>query len=588
MCGIAGTIGGTREQAEQMAALLSHRGPDFQGIWSENNVHLCHRLLAIRDTSSRSRQPYTRPNSPWILSFNGQIYNTDKLKGELGIAQTEDLDTIVLFSLIEKDGWDFYKRAFGMYAIALYNTHERKLRLYRDPSGQKPLYYTEDLAQFSFASEIHALTKTFSVPAVADNIAVTLGIDLGYVPGRRTIFSNIKQVMPGEMVSIDERGSVNSHERFVTLAQKAFEGVPRDVIRQTMSEHLQSKQKIALNLSGGMDSSVMLHEAVSAGHTVHTYTTRFVDASDELNEDARLATKLAEQYGTEHTTLAITKEMFLSHMRSAYETVETPDYNISLPAYAALAVQEGARGDGNRVVLTGDGGDELFAGYSIFRKASHVATQLEKYGQLYNLARYIRSREYWDFADPVSFFLSERRTHKKIHVDDISRELRADLPPSWESRTPNAIKDLLFLYREFWLAPENFVRGDKLFMHESLELRAPFAYEPLRAYFDARLTEADYLGPDREKHFFRSLYDGVLPNYITRRPVKSGWRAPVTSWWDKRFASEFRETFGAAPTGGSIVWPKLAEKIKDDVWPGKLFFAYYSLARLSTRFNVVL
>ncbi len=590
MCGVGGTIGCKDAALDALLTSLAHRGPDWQGVWRDGNVGIGHRLLSIRAASDHSHQPYTRSDSPWILSFNGQIYNTDALKRELNLPQSEDLDTAVLFALIEREGWNFCQKAFGMYAIALYNSNEKILRLYRDSSGQKPLYFSTGYTQFAFASEIKGVLAALpNLPRIPDTVAVELGQYIGYVPGKRTLLKNIHQVMPGEVVTFNAQGHVTESRNFSTLAPSHFEGDARSVIRQCVHEHMQSKQKVALNLSGGMDSSVLLHEIASMGHTVHTYTTSFSETPHSFNDDALLASKLAAHYGTKHTELNVTPSLFLSNLRQAYETIEMPDYNISLPAYLSLAKREGVHGDGNRVVITGDGGDEVFGGYSTFRNVHTLTERTKKFTPLvFNFLKFVQTREWWNYEDPIDQWLHYRKIRHQVPRARIIAELRKALPLGWDTRKPDAVKDALILFRAFWLAPENFVRGDKLYMSQSVETRAPFAYEPLRAYFDARLTTKDYLGPHNEKHFFRSLYENVLPDYITKRPTKSGWRAPIMHWWDERFHSAFAQAFDAAPRGGTFDWVKIRDGMPKDKWPGKQILGQYSLAVLAAKFNIVL
>ena len=143
MCGIGGIAGGSLEEGERINYLISHRGPDYSDVYYGTHITLSHTLLSIRSDRERSRQPWTKQGSPWVLVYNGQLYNVAHIKKQISKEYaTEELDTALLYALIEKEGWNFITHIQGMFAIGLYNTDEKRLRLYRDPSGQKKRYTT--------------------------------------------------------------------------------------------------------------------------------------------------------------------------------------------------------------------------------------------------------------------------------------------------------------------------------------------------------------------------------------------------------------------------------------------------------------
>jgi asparagine synthase (glutamine-hydrolysing) len=309
-----------------------------------------------------------------------------------------------------------------------------------------------------------------------------------------------------------------------------------------------------------------------------------------------IARQLAKDYGSDHAEISITRDLYLSLLEDAYTLIEEPNYNISLPVYLATARHEGIHGDGNRVVLSGDGGDELFGGYPFYHEGPKYAALLTRYPHWFVRAyKYAREGMWWDFTDPLSVWL-----HSKLFPDGTPRELRErrgtvlaylqeSLPGSFAERTPDAIRDLMLLDRTLWLAGENFIRTDKLYMSESMEMRAPLSYEPLRAYFDARLSNADYRSSELNKPFLRKLYDGALPDYVTKRSTKTGWRAPATAWWGQTMRTRYLEILDAAPAGGTIDWRGIRDRITQaETWPGKRTHLYLSLALLSRKHGVAL
>jgi asparagine synthase (glutamine-hydrolysing) len=587
MCGINGAVGPGKVPLQEMNALIAHRGPDFAGIYEDGNVHLGHLLLAIREMSELSKQPVMRNGSPWVMVFNGQVYNTRELSKKFSIPY-HDLDTTVIYNLIEKVGWDFVRHIQGMFALALYNKDEGITRLYRDQSGQKQIYYTSINGTFVFSSEIKSLIKA-GAKAETSREGLMVATALGYIPGHLTLFKDIYKLDAGEVVTVKADGSCT--RAYFESDTNRFEGEPAEVMHELVAEHLASKQKVALNLSGGLDSSVLLHEMKEAGHTLATYTTSFESAGENFNDDAQIAKRLAKEYGTTHTEIVITRDIYLKNFIDAYALIEEPNYNISLPTYLEVAKREGVNGDGNRVILSGDGGDEIFGGYTYYGRSIRYQRLMSVLGPLFSVGKWARTGRYWNHADPCEDWLSfkyfdfEEMTGEQAFVTDYVKDIakRRKLP------LDNPLRALMILDRTLWMPGENFIRSDKLYMSESLELRSPLSYEPLRAYFDARLTEEDYFQDTDNKVFLRNLYRGKLPDYVIDRKDKTGWRSPVRPWYDARFKELFLGILADAPRGGAVRWDYLMDEVKkSDAWPGKYFFLYLSLAILSKKHGIIL
>ena len=384
MCGITGFTFKDQKKLELMNNALTHRGPDYAGMYVSEDISLGHLLLSIRADNTISRQPY-KDNPEWVLLFNGQIYNTDKLKSthlqdiEIDPAR-KDLDTYIIYKLIEKYGWNFIDKIHGMFAIALYNTQEKKLKLYRDPSGQKGLYYYHKDDIVIFSSEIKALF-THPITREADYEAIEISATIGYTPGDKTIFKNIYKLQPSEVLTYHITEKKLEKTFFKSSTDNYYPENLDDAFKDLIAEHLQSKQKIAINLSGGLDSSLLLHEMSQVGHTIHSYTNRFIvegdpELSKKYNADAELAAQLAQDYNAIHTEILVTKQDYFNNFIEAYKAIEEPNYNISLPTYLFTAKKEGIYKDGNRVVLSGDGGDELFGGYPHYIESAKIQKKM--------------------------------------------------------------------------------------------------------------------------------------------------------------------------------------------------------------------
>jgi asparagine synthase (glutamine-hydrolysing) len=620
MCGINGFNFQSEDRLKDMNQALLHRGPDFQGIFVDENVSISHNLLSIRAGADISQQPY-KLNPKWIMSFNGQIYNLEKIIKYLRERNVElddyklDLDTYVIYKLIELEGDKFINKIFGMFAIALYDTEDKMLRLYRDSSGQKNLHYHHKDDTFIFSSEISGIL-THDIDRTVDEQAVQIATTLGYIPGDKTLMKYVKKINPSEVIEISlNKESINYNKLirkyFKPESQNYFTGNFEEAMNQLVSEHLQSKDKVSINLSGGLDSSILLHEARKQGYQIDSYTNYFEIDGDEksYNEDAYLARKLAKDYDTKHTEIKITKQNYLENLIQAYEAIEEPNYNISLPAYLITAKTEGISGDGLRVVLSGDGGDEVFGGYSYYLQNKLIDDKVKLYTPfIYEAIRYIRAKlsgkEYISNLQVSTRWLYFKDLKKRFINNYDQKMIINYLAQIYKDYTNNfqikkdSVYECMLADRVFWLASENFIRSDKLYMSQSMELRNPFSYEPFRDYCDRLVPSNEYINTTNNKIFLRHYADGKLPDYITKREKKTGWRAPVETWYDENYKNLFLEILNKAKNnqkdnlnksedGEIIKWDEVIKRVEErDVWPGKWVHIYLSLAILSNKFDL--
>jgi len=595
MCGINGFNFEDTLKIDAMNMCVFHRGPDFAGTYSDGEVSLGHRLLSIRESTELSRQPFTL-NPEWVLLFNGQLYNNKKLVEHIGTVDPalKDLDTYVLYKTIEKYGWNFIEHIQGMFAIALYNTKHKKLRLYRDQSGQKPIYYYFKDNTFIFSSEIKAILA-HTVDKTIDTDSLMIATSLGYIPGEKTLFKYIKKVLASGCISFDIEKKVLQKHIFTSNCADYFSDSFETAFEQLVQEHLQSKQRVAINLSGGLDSSLLLHEMSKEGHSIHTYTTDFKDCNEKYNRDAQLAQRLAHDYNTDHQTISITKQIYLENFIESYKTIEEPNYNISLPVYLYTAKIEGVHGDKNRVILSGNGGDEIFGGYPYYEQSTQISKQ-QKFltPWVFNIIKNYRNKTNYHFQNMDErwmYFKDFRKKHIRtfdqgVVIDHIHSSTEALISKYGTKHDP--VYEMMIRDRFLWMSAENFIQADKLFMSQSLEVRSPLSYHPFREYVDKKLTKDDYFESGGNKVFLRNLYRNKLPDYIVDRKDKTGWRSPIIDWYDEQYKAFFLETI---PTrdGPYIEWSKIHSYIvSKDGWPGKHIHVYLSLAILAKEYNVEL
>ncbi len=383
MCGIAGVVERDvrsaallEEIARNMAAPLEHRGPDANGVWVDvdSGVGLGHQRLSIIDLSPAGAQPMT--SGPFTISYNGEIYNADELRGELevrGVRFRGHSDTEVVLEACAAWGVrQATERLIGMFAFAIWDRRERSLYLVRDRIGIKPLYYCATPERFSFASELKGLRAHPSFNSTIDHDAVGAFLVLDYIPAPLSIYRSAKKLQPGTILRVEHglledveltpywtlqdaahKGQADRFPGTIEEATDELEGLLSDAV----SRRLVSDVPIGAFLSGGIDSSVVvaLMQRQSL-RPVQTFSIGFKNGFDE----APYAKKIAEHLGTEHCEYYISPEEMREHGPAIMGHHDEPFADPSLlPTYflSRLARRQVT------VALSGDGGDELFGGY---------------------------------------------------------------------------------------------------------------------------------------------------------------------------------------------------------------------------------
>ena len=366
MCGIAGTAGfGNEDLARAMADTIAHRGPDGEGFYDGDDVHLANRRLAIQDVPGGS-QPMANEDGSVVVVYNGEIYNYPELR-ELVLARghrlTTHCDTEILPHLYEDEGIAFAARLNGIFTFALFDRTRRTLFLGRDPLGVKPLVYTIRDGKLAFGSEAKAVLASGLVSPEIDEASLHLSMNVRYIPGDRTFFAGIRRLPPGHVLEFS--GGRSRLQQYADIdwtpdparsKDEWLEGI-RHHYAGAVKRQLISDVPVGVSLSGGIDSSsivAMLRRATSG--PIQTFSLGFDEPTDETG-DARF---VAQTYGTEHQEVVL-REPALAHLADAIRHTEEPKVN-SLQLYLLHRFI----GEHVKVVLSGLGGDELFAGYDFY------------------------------------------------------------------------------------------------------------------------------------------------------------------------------------------------------------------------------
>ena len=430
MCGITGALAlgaqpTDRAILEQMTQALFHRGPDGFGIAQHGRVGLGHRRLRILDLSTDADQPMWNDARDIAIVFNGEMYNFREIRRELeaeGVRFRTSSDTEVVLALYEREGENAVRRLDGMFALAVWDGPKRRLVLARDRAGQKPLFYYDDGDRFLFASEIKALHRHPAVSRQPNLEALPLYLTYGYFPSPLTAYENIHALEPATWMVIEEDGS-RSKVRYWTPPYEVdgIHDLPeaceqlKPLLREAVQKRLLADVPLGAFLSGGLDSTIVvgLMSQLST-RPVKTFSIGFEGAPDY--DEVAYAEEAARAFGCEHTSFHVAApkedifERLLHHHDGPYgDSSAIPTFIVSELARREVTV-----------VLNGDGGDELFAGYSRHAAAALSERVPRALRQAAKLGGYLlpsprenkgRLRRARSFLDATALPLAERHSN---------------------------------------------------------------------------------------------------------------------------------------------------------------------------------
>ncbi|TSC80452.1 MAG: asparagine synthase (glutamine-hydrolysing) [Candidatus Peregrinibacteria bacterium Gr01-1014_25] len=560
MCGIAGFAGEDRGTIERMTDAIRHRGPDGVGIDVEQGASLGHRRLAILDPRPEGNQPMWNENRSVAILLNGEIFNYRELREREGFACRTGTDTEVLLKLYERHGMSFLPRLRGMFALAIYDARSRTWHLARDTSGIKPLYRTTIDGRLHFASEVRSLLRAFPSKPQLNLRSLSLYVRLQYVPGPETLCEGIESVVPGSAVEWHEGREHVTHFT-PDVAPTAFpspgafrEGFPA-LMDDAVREHLVSDKPVGLFLSGGMDSTIVLHHmARHMPSGLNTFTMRFEatreEDADRFNADAKLAALSAAHYRTTHHEVHMTAQDCRAIYRDTARALDLPNADSVAMAQALLSRTAKKHVD---VILTGAGGDELFGGYPRYRIARLLhasrAIPASVRAALAHLAGVPADicRLAPDARLATRLLARPPREGRAITKDswfdpDATDALSAD----WYDRLHQSdpVRALMEFDRHVWLVDESLKLTDATTMSSGLEGRVPFLDVRVVASALAMPTSW-HVGWRTTKRLLKETYFPVLPPHI--RALHKACFFPPMAKWIRREAAPLVEEALASP-----------------------------------------
>ncbi len=556
MCGICGFAGEDRQRIERMTQALAHRGPDGNAVLVTNGASLGHARLAILDPRPIGDQPMWNDEKTVLMIYNGEIYNYRELREAEGFQCKTGTDTEVLLKLYERYGMSFVEMLRGMFAFGIYDTRTRQWHLARDGSGIKPLFLAYPNGKLHFASEMRSLMSALPAKPALDLHSLSLYTRLHYVPGPRTMCEGIESLPAGTMLSWSEKGE---KRRSFTTRVRADNYRTKDEFRQYFPEvmdmavrdHLVSDKPVGIFLSGGMDSSIVLHHMCNhAQKPVKTFTVRFEATKDEdearFNADANVARETAKHYGTDHTEVVLTAQLCHDIYRDAARSLDQPNADSVAMAQFVLAREAKKSVD---VVLSGSGGDELFGGYPRYR----IARILHGLRAIPPVVRTTAAKVLGYPEDVLSMQPGPRLAERLLARP--GNEVMSITRGNWFDRSATGtlfderfkqlggmdpVRKFMEFDRHLWLIDESLRLGDAVTMASGLECRVPFLDQLIIAASHG--THANWhVGLRGTKTLLKETYYPMLPPGI-RSIKKASFYPPLAKWFRRECAPLVQES----------------------------------------------
>lgn len=567
MCGIFGfTISSAKEGDIQgiltkMARTLEHRGPDDEGFYVSDDIALGHKRLSIIDLKTGKQPIHNETKSLWVV-FNGEIYGFRHLREELrerGHAFYTETDTETIVHLYEEEGINCLNRLNGMFAFALWDAYERQLFIARDRIGEKPLYYNYSPQGFIFASELKGVLQHPLVERRIDLASLSKYLTFEYVPAPGTIFEGIKKLQPGHYL-VYKDGQLLDREYWDIPISESSIGYRTEeeyaeellyLLRGSVQRMLVSDVPIGILLSGGIDSSLIAALATQLGTGgVKTFTIGFQDKSFD---ETRYATQMSRVLETDHHSEQLDTAAMLRIIPRMVDILDEPMADASIiPTYLLCQLTS----QHVKVALSGDGGDELFAGYPTYQAhrlvsfygvlpweirkiintfAAKLPVSQRNVSFDFKIKQFLRgigvAPEVRFFYWMGSFIEAEKRRLLADGIQDISRRYNTFdevIRYISESRLLNDFERILYLSMKLYLQDDILVKVDRASMANSLEVRTPYLDRHF-VEFAAQLPTMYKLRRLTTKYLLKKAARGLLPEeIITRR--KKGFGIPLSKW----------------------------------------------------------
>jgi len=572
MCGIAGKYNFQTDEpvapelVKAMCDKMIYRGPDDAGVYTEANIGLGHRRLSILDLSELGHQPMSSHDKMLWITFNGEIYNFQSLRDDLiskGYIFKSNCDTEVIIYLYQEYGEDCLKYLRGMFAFAIWDKIKKTLFLARDRIGKKPLFYYYDGKRFIFASEIKAILEDPTVRKEIDFQAFYDYFKYLYVPDPKTVYKNIFKLDAGHCLTCSKEGIKKREYWDVSFAEKSYCGTKKiseelmTILNESVALRMISDVPLGAFLSGGIDSSGVV--AMMAKQQNHPVTTCSIGFDSKDYDEIQFARIIAEKFKTDHHEFTVKQKAAEILPKLAYYFDEPFADSSAVPTYyvSKLARQRVT------VALSGDGGDENFAGYEKYylddienRIRSKIPQFIRKPIFPY-LSRMLSEGNHTilqkgrtllntlSFESDYGFYLTNTEFDDNLWNiavnDDVKKQIGGYDPFSvtqhyyHKADTDNHLSKILYTDLKTYLCGDILVKVDRMSMANSLEVRAPILDHNVIEFAASIPADLKYRCGEK-KYILKQTFQQVLPKEVMYRK-KMGFSVPLADW----FRGEIKE-----------------------------------------------
>ena len=517
MCGLCGEMNfnGAAASAHAIASMsfvMARRGPDGSGLWANGNMALGHRRLKIIDLSERAQQPMVDPDLGLSMAFNGCIYNYKALRAELtakGYTFFSDGDTEVVLKAWHAWGKDAPKRFNGMFAFAVVERDSRKLTLVRDRLGIKPLYYAEEPGKrIRFASSLPAILAGGDVDTSIDSVALNYYMSFhAVVPPPHTMIKGVRKVEPGTIVSFEPNGK-RKDERYWTLSyartaeeasrsREAWAEAVHTELRAAVDRRMVADVPVGVLLSGGLDSSLIVALLAEAGQQhLKTFSIGFESVHGEIGDEFKYSDIIAKHFDTEHHKLFIESEKLISSLPETIQAMSEPMVSYDNVGFYLLSKEVAKH---VKVVQSGQGADEVFAGYHWYPPMMNSNDPLGDYAG--------------NFFDRDHKEYSEIMESGHVGADHALDYVRANFE---SAGADDAIDKALRLDSTVMLVDDPVKRVDNMTMAWGLEARVPFLDHEL-VELAAKVPATEKIR-DGGKGILKDIGRKIIPAEVIDRP----------------------------------------------------------------------
>ncbi len=594
MCSISGIICITDpgSAVERMNAAQTHRGPDDRGVakikLSDGELVIGNTRLAIIDTSSAGHQPMNDPETANWITYNGETYNFKDLRREIGDAPWfSNTDTEVVLRAYNKWGADAFQRMRGMFALAVWDEAKQQLVLARDPLGIKPLYYYASNDRFLFASELRALLASGLTPRRLSTAGIDSYLATGSVECPLTIVDGIKQLKPGHYLQVKVDGKLQVTEAEFAVPREV--SAPRDrlaavaqlrsELEETVRLHLVSDVPLGVFLSGGMDSSALV--ALMSRFSHQRPKTFSVVFDENAFTEAPFSRAVAGRFETDHSEIRLSEQRLIDLLPNAIAAIDQP----TMDGINTFVVSSAVKNAGITVALSGLGGDELFAGYPSFRRATKLGSRMSKkvlrvasgFGKI-ALNGSVQRQKFWQLAQSECRPEDVCRISRQLFSGDVvSRMTGRDAGPALIKNGHNHSTDIVNAISRLELKGymmNTLLRDtDAMSMAHSLEVRVPFVDTKLVDHV-LSLPGEWKLGGGVPKPLLAEAVSDLLPRDFIARP-KMGFTLPFEKWLRRNLRTEvssvLRDRSRVSMSGLDVsavekVWDDFLEKPRAIGW----------------------